>query len=112
MRREKVCCFCGEEQDEGLDEELKILFMTVLPVCQACIADGAKIHVQHAIRNAPQRAARDDAVDAERIARREVQSGAEVQPPQQEVEMTANATSRRGRGRGIGTRGRGTRRRG
>jgi hypothetical protein len=114
MRRgitDKVCCFCGEEQDEGLDDELKKLFMTVLPVCQACIADGAKIPVRHAIRNATQRAARV-AVDAERKARREAQSSAEVQPPQQEVEVTANATSGRGRGRSNGTRGRGTRRRG
>jgi hypothetical protein len=109
---EKVCCFCGEEQDEGLDEELKILFIMVLPVCQACIADGAKIPVRHAIRNAPQRAVRV-AVDAERRAWREAQSDAEVQPPQHEVEMTANATSRRWRGRANGTRGRrGTRRKG
>jgi hypothetical protein len=51
-------------------------------------------------------------VDAERRARRQAQSGAEVQPPQHEVEVTANATSRRGRGRGNITWGRGTRRRG
>ena len=55
---EKVCCFCGEEQDQGPDEELKRLFMTVLLVFQACIADGAKMHVRHAIRNAIQRATR------------------------------------------------------
>ncbi len=26
--------------------------MTILQICQACIAVGAKIHVRHAIRNA------------------------------------------------------------
>ncbi len=69
--------------------------MTVLPVCQACIADGAKILVRHAIRNATQRAARV-AVDAERSARRGAQSGVEVQPSQEEVETMADAISRRG----------------
>jgi len=85
--------------------------MTVLPVCQACIADGAKIHVRHAIRNVAQRAARV-VVDIERRSRRDAQSGVEVQPPQEEVETTANATSRRGRGMGNETRRRDIPRRG
>ena len=85
--------------------------MTVLPVCHACIALGAKIPVRPAIRNVAQRAARV-VVDIERRARRDASSHVEAERPQEEIETTANAIPRRGRARGNGTRGRGTRGRG
>jgi len=96
------------EQDQGPNEELMKLFMTVLPVCQACIAVGAKKPVRHAIRNIAQRAARF-AVDVEHRARRDDQIGADVQRPEEEIETMTNTIPRRGRVRGNATRGCGTR---
>jgi len=108
---EKMCCFCDEYKDQGPDEELTKLFMAFLPVCQACIAVGAKIVVRHAIRNGAQRADRV-APDTDRRARRDAQSGAEAERLEKEIETTTNAIPRRGRARGNKTRGRGKRGRG
>ncbi len=84
------------EKDQGQDEDLKKLFMTVLPVCQACITVGAKIPVRHAIRNAAQRAARV-VVDDERRARRDDQMCADVQRPEREIETMTNTIPRQAR---------------
>ena len=85
--------------------------LLVLPVCQSCITIGANIPMRHAIRNVAQRAA-CVVVDVERRARRDAQSGAEVERLREEIETTTNAIPRRGGARGNGIRGRGTRRSG
>jgi len=88
-------------------------------VCQACLNDGAKISVRHAIRNYAQRASRD-VVDVQRKAKRDAQSiasrdaedeqpqsvKAEVrhhqdnQQPPEEIESIASVLARCGRARG------------
>jgi hypothetical protein len=47
-----LCCFCALNEALTLDEELKGLFRTVLPVCSTCIGKGAKIPVRQRINNA------------------------------------------------------------
>ena len=91
--------FAARNKIKGLDEEFTKLFMTVLPVCQACIAVRVTLLVKHAIRNVAQRAARI-VVDAERRARRDARSSVEVERLGEVIETTNNVTPRRGRGRG------------
>jgi len=54
--------------------------------CRACLSDGAKIHVNHAIRNSSHRSSRD-AIHAQRRAKRDARAAATyVHPPQEDIE--------------------------
>ena len=92
----QLCAICADR--EGVvDDELKALFRTVLPMCTTCASNGFLFQVRYLIRNGAARAAR-----AAIMAERQQGQASETAPNDQP------RTSNIGRGRGT-RRGRGSR---